>query len=111
MKTGIAGNYIVNTVTDTRVVSLDEIRYFEAQGMYTRIYRKAGEILVSKNIGRIEREIVHDNFLRIHQSTLVNIQFITGFNRLTLEVILSDYTRLKVARRRKTEFCRKFHNR
>lgn len=52
-----------------------EIRCILADGDYTRVVRRSGDhSLVSKTMGEWERRLPESRFLRIHRSTLVNLE-------------------------------------
>jgi DNA-binding LytR/AlgR family response regulator len=56
-----------------RLVSVDEVLFFNAQDKYTRLITKAGEFLIKKPIKELETELDPEKFWRIHRSTMVNI--------------------------------------
>lgn len=66
------------TYQGTNVIKpLIDIVYFEADGSYTKVAFKSGEnIIISKNIGEVESEIINKNFFRCHHSFIVNKKFI-----------------------------------
>ncbi|HEX5154127.1 MAG TPA: LytTR family DNA-binding domain-containing protein [Parafilimonas sp.] len=59
------------------ILNLDDIYYFKAEGSYTKIFFQSGEpLLVSKNLKHFEFILSGiNNFLRIHRSYIVNINF------------------------------------
>ena len=63
-------------------VSIKDIYYLEADGMYTQLYRHNGErMLVSKSLSKFEQALELKGFLRIHRSYLVNLIHIQSINR------------------------------
>lgn len=82
----------------------------EAQGAYTRIFIKGSKsILVSKPLKEYETLLPDNIFLRIHNSHLVNLNYIKKYNRGRGGYIeMDDGTMLEVATRRKDEFLSRF---
>ena len=74
------------------------ILYCRSDGNYTEVYQAEKKaIVVSKNLKEVERKINHPNFLRIHNSYLVNtnhiIEYIKGDGGL---VVMEDQTKIAV---------------
>ncbi len=62
---------------DIQVISLSNLIYIIAEGDYTRLYMNTGEKpLVLKLISKWEELLPQDQFIRIHRSTIININFI-----------------------------------
>lgn len=91
-------------------ILIEDIVRCEAQGPYTRIYVKNSKrILVSKPLKDYEGLLPNDIFLRIHNSHLVNLNYIKKYNRGRGGYIeMDDGTTLEVATRRKDEFLNRF---
>jgi len=61
---------------------VNQIIYCQAEGSYTKVFLLGKKhILVSKSLGDIEELLPSALFLRIHHSTVVNINFVTHFVR------------------------------
>ena len=91
-------------------ILIEDIVRCEAQGPYTRIFTKdSKKILVSKTLKEYESLLPDNIFLRIHNSHLVNLNFIKKYNRGRGGYIeMDDGTTLEVATRRKDEFLSRF---
>src|SRR5436190_1171499 len=91
-------------------ILIEDIVRCEAQGPYTRIFTKdSKKILVSKPLKEYESLLPDNIFLRIHNSHLVNLNFIKKYNRGRGGYIeMDDGTTLEVATRRKDEFLSRF---
>jgi two-component system, LytTR family, response regulator len=91
-------------------ILIEDIIRCEAQGPYTRIFIKGSKsILVSKPLKDYETLLPDNIFLRIHNSHLVNLNFIKKYNRGRGGYIeMDDGTALEVATRRKDEFLSRF---
>jgi two-component system LytT family response regulator len=82
-------------------VRMADIDWCEAQGNYVRVHVGAQEHLVRDTMSHLESELDPDQFLRIHRSTIVNMDRIqemqSSFNGEYL-IRLRDGTRLTLSR-------------
>ncbi len=106
-----SGNQQISKITVVeklgfRIVELNSIRYFEADGNYTIIHLSGFEKIVSsKWLGEYEKILDPEIFFRIHKSTIINLDFLKGFSSYQgYFVILDDNTKLPISRRRFNEF-------
>ena len=79
----------------------DEIDWIEAQGDYVRLYAQGRKFLIREKIGEMEQQFSGDRFVRIHRSTIVNVERIKEMQPLfygEYAVILNDGTRLTLSR-------------
>ncbi|SFT36025.1 two component transcriptional regulator, LytTR family [Lishizhenia tianjinensis] len=73
---------VVKTTEQIYVLPLDEIIRCEADLGYTHFYMKSGKrILSSKTLKEYNSLLPEDTFIRIHQSHLVNVNYITSYNK------------------------------
>lgn len=92
---------IFNTQEGDYVVNFDEIIFCKGEGNYTEIIRtNGGKILVSKNLKKIEEILPADEFIRIHQSTLVNRSQIDRYDKKMLNLYLKNGDELPVSMRK-----------
>jgi len=91
-------------------ILIEDIIRCEAQGPYTRIFIKGSKsVLVSKPLKEYETLLPDNIFLRIHNSHLVNLNYVKKYNRGRGGYIeMEDGTSLEVATRRKDEFLSRF---
>lgn len=89
-------------------VKMSEILRVEANGRYAKFYLLNKEtILVSKTLGDFEEILSANQFFRIHDSAIVNLNHVKKYVRGDGgTVVLSDNTELDVARRRKDDFVK-----
>lgn len=59
-------------------VAKADIMYFEADGSYVKLFTPITSYLVSTNIGNIEKQLGHGEFIRISRKHLINSIFISG---------------------------------
>jgi two-component system LytT family response regulator len=79
----------------------EEIDWIEAQGDYVRLYAQGRKFLIREKIGEMEQQFAGDRFIRIHRSTIVNVERIKEMLPLfygEYAVILNDGTRLTLSR-------------
>lgn len=95
---------------DYFVVKINEIIRLEAYGNYTWFYLSENrKHLISKSMKEYETQLSNHGFFRIHQSHIINLDQVVKYTRLGGgEVVLSDGSRVPIARNRKEEFIRLF---
>ncbi len=89
-----------------KIIEVKNIRYLEADSNYTIIHVSGLEKIVSsKSLGEIEKILDPSMFIRIHKSTLININYLRGFSSYQGSfAILDDNTKLNISRRKYNEF-------
>jgi two-component system LytT family response regulator len=60
---------------------VDEIVYLEASGDYTIISTKADQFVSSSGIGKLDEIMNPDTFIRVHRSTIINLNFLKEIER------------------------------
>ena len=91
-------------------VLIDDIIRCEALGAYTKIHTNdSKKIIVSKSLKDYEIILPEDIFFRIHNSHLINLNYIKKYNRGRGGIVeLDDGSIIEVAIRRKDEFLKRF---
>lgn len=89
-------------------VKMSDILRVEANGRYAKFYLlNKDTILVSKTLGDFEEILSANQFFRIHDSSIINLNHVKKYIRGDGgTVLLSDNTELDVARRRKDDFIK-----
>src|SRR5690242_6079121 len=64
-----------------RVITVDDVCYFQADSKYTRVVTAEGEALIRKPIKELCDELDPSSFWQIHRGTIVNVQAIAGVVR------------------------------
>lgn len=105
-RTPILSNKIMLSNSDGKhLIEINDIIRFESDGNYTLIHvRNTKPILISKTLKEFESQFLEHNFERVHQSHLININYvksITNGSALTIE--LDDLTVIPVSRRKKEQ--------
>lgn len=97
---------LVPTDRGLQVISVESIIRVQSISNYSKLFFKNGKTLVVAKVLRwFEERLTMYNFLRIHRGHLVNGGCLRGFNKThSIEVELTNGEKLKVARRKKTDF-------
>ena len=77
-----------------RVITVEDVCYFQADAKYTRVVTAEGESLIRKPIKELSQELDPASFWQIHRSTIVNVNAIAGVVR-----DLRGRTRVRLKRR------------
>lgn len=83
---GLAGrSYLrwINATTgqDMRVITTDEVAYFQADTKYTRVVTRDGEALVRMSLRQLQEQLDPSTFWQVHRSTIVNANAIASVAR------------------------------
>ena len=74
--------FITAPYTDEiRLITIDEVCYFQADNKYTRVVTAERESLIRRSIGEIAAAVDPAIFWQIHRSTIVNINAVAGVLR------------------------------
>jgi two-component system LytT family response regulator len=87
-------------------VEIQDIVRFEAAGNYSTVFLSKGEnIVVTKTLNQFEEILSGLNFVRIHNSHLINLRYVKKYHRgQGGTVTMNSGTPLSVSRTRKNEF-------
>lgn len=91
---------------EIHVLSVDEIRWVEAQGDYLKIHLAGHSVIVRESIRKFVARLPGGPFVRVHKSTVANTAWVRRVEHLVAgdyEVELRDDTRLRVSRVYRTE--------
>ncbi len=82
---------------------VNSILYCSAEGAYTKvIFNDKHSLLISRTLGDIEEMLPTEIFIRIHHSTIVNINSVTHYSRTDGGyVVINNNERLMVSKARK----------
>jgi len=64
-----------------RLITVDEVMFFQSDNKYTRLALKDGEALIRKPLRELIDELDPQQFWQIHRSTLVNVNAIASVSR------------------------------
>lgn len=93
-------------------VPVHEIIRLEAMGSYTQFYLvNEKKILVSKHLKEYEQLLTEENFYRVHQSHLVNLNEVAKYIKADGGyLILKDQTKISISSRRRDSFLQKIRH-
>jgi DNA-binding LytR/AlgR family response regulator len=66
---------------DVKVITVDEVCYFQSDAKYTRVVTADGESLIRKSLKELSGELDPAQFWQVHRSTIVNVNAISGISR------------------------------
>lgn len=97
---------ILPAIQGYKIIDLNEIRYFEADGNYTKLHLQGGKhYVLSQTMSLIQETLPQEQFFRIHKSYLLNCYEVSGYeNGRGGNIFLKDDTQLPIAVRRKSAF-------
>lgn len=67
--------------TEVKLITVDEVCYFQSDTKYTRVVTPDGESLIRKSLKELSNELDPTQFWQIHRSTIVNVNAIAGVSR------------------------------
>jgi len=104
-------NLAFNQGKEIKFISPNEIIYCVSDDNYTDIYMSENrKIVTSRSLKELERILSPDQFLRIHNSFIVNLLHVVSYNNENNNMVkMSNGKQLMVSRRKKQEFLSKFY--
>ena len=97
--------------TDGKLVFLEpnDIVYAESDGNYATLFLHNGKsILLTKKLKEVVEILPKENFFRIHNSFIVNLNKIKEYLKTDGYVVLDNGKKIPVSRQRKSDFLGKF---
>jgi len=92
-----------------KLINVAELMYLLADDNYS-VLRLTGDrkIISTRTLGEFEKILEGPDFLRIHKSTIINLNFLTGYSSFQGNFAeLKDGSRLDISRRKLSEFREK----
>jgi two-component system, LytTR family, response regulator len=92
---------IVKSAGRVFFIRAEEIDWIEAEGYYARLHLGAKSHLLRETLTNLESQLDQNRFLRIHRSTIVNLERIRELRTQShgeFTVVLNDGTHLKLSR-------------
>ncbi|MEI6061215.1 MAG: LytTR family DNA-binding domain-containing protein [Bacteroidota bacterium] len=89
-----------------RLVNITDLMYLKADDNYTVLYLTGDrKIIATRTLGEFEKILESPEFFRIHKSTIINLNFLTGYSSFQGNFAeLKDGSLLDISRRKLTEF-------
>lgn len=91
-------------------VYLEQVEYIKSDGNYATIHLRdsSRKILFVKKLKQIEEELSTGTIVRVHNSYMVNLMYISGVSERSINLRERDYT-IPVGRTRKKEFREQYN--
>lgn len=102
----------VRKAREIRVVSVDDVAYFQADGPYVELHMVDDAMhLIRERMKTLESQLDPRQFCRIHRSTIINLDYVDAVQPNYQDryvVVLTTGVRLDVSRRRRDVFESRF---
>jgi two-component system LytT family response regulator len=98
---------MINSKSDVESIEVSEIIRLESKNNYTLIYlTDAREILIGKSLKEFEMQLctADSNFMRVHQSFIINLNKVLRYLKASDCVIMSDAQKIPISKGRKGPF-------
>jgi len=93
----------LNTVDKIHIVQIEDVIRLESDINYTRFYFQDGsKLMVTKTLKEFDKMLSDHSFIRIHQSHLVNTNFIKEYTKQDGKLVLKNGDRISVSSRKKS---------
>ena len=92
---------VVKTNNTIKIIPVNDIRYIEAQDDYVMIHTQEGKFLKQQTMKYFEQSLVHERFIRIHRSYIINVHEILRiepYEKTSYQIIIKGNTVLPVSR-------------
>jgi two-component system, LytTR family, response regulator len=108
-RSGLEKRINIATLNGYEFIDLKYIIWCESDGPYTTFHLvNKSKIISSRHLGFYEEMLENHNFCRIHNATIINMQFIKSYIKGKAGyVMLTDSTKLEISQRRKADFLNK----
>jgi two-component system LytT family response regulator len=109
---GLLSKLIISTYEFYHLVSINDILYCQSNNSYTTFYVKNfGQVKVSASINKVEEKLKGHNFIRPHQSYLVNAEYIQRISkRQGMKIYIGHDIIIPVSKRMKKDFLKNIEN-
>lgn len=91
----IKSKFMVTIGNNSKLIPVESISFIEANNQYSKVWLKSlNSILVKKSLSAWEKSLPSNIFIRIHRSTIVNLEQIdklTKWSSNTMKVYVKDY--------------------
>ena len=80
-------------------VHINMIKYMKADGAYVNLFLEGGKrITVAKTLKEMVSKVPSNYFLRVHQSFLVNVEYIAKYDKKNAHLVLDEGEKVNVSR-------------
>ncbi|MDH3381556.1 MAG: LytTR family DNA-binding domain-containing protein [Flavobacteriaceae bacterium] len=93
------------TIEGFELINTNQILYCKADSNYCVIKKIDNTTkTISKSLKNIEELLPHQTFIRVHKSTLINLNYVSKYNKSYKEIELTNGEKIPVSFRKETEF-------
>ncbi|MEH6407145.1 MAG: LytTR family DNA-binding domain-containing protein [Leeuwenhoekiella sp.] len=98
----------IPTIDGISLLEIDQVIRCQSDSNYTHIFlRNKNKHTVAKPLKQVEELLVHHNFFRVHQSHLINLDYVSKYYKGKGGYIkMTDGTKIEVAVRRRDELIK-----
>jgi two-component system LytT family response regulator len=102
---------VVNTNSGTHVLKINEIMYFELKHKksFKLHINNRPVLLIPLNFNSFQKQIPDNLFVRVHQSYLININYVDQYIKSSSNIILKNGVHLPVSVRKKDLLLKKLN--
>lgn len=98
----------LHTTEGVEFIDICKIIRIEADRRYSKIIMENGsDLLASKNLKEFEDLLGQKAFMRIHNSHIINLNFVVRLKTKVFKVMLSNKEEIEISRRKKDEFLQR----
>ncbi len=93
----------IPSTNDVKILKVNDILYLRSEGKYTIFHTaKDKTVMSSTNLGAYEKKLIHNNFFRVHNSYLVNMDNIVNVQKRDgVYIEMNNRDMIPVAKRKK----------
>ena len=91
---------LIKTTQEQHILVIDDIIRCQSDGSYTTFYTKNKKIMSARNLKYYESMLSDADFVRVHQSHLINIKYIDAI--IVNDIVLKDGDKVPVSSRKKS---------
>ncbi|WP_025741794.1 LytR/AlgR family response regulator transcription factor [Aquimarina pacifica] len=94
----------IPSIDEVKIIKIEDILYLQSEGKYTTFHTSTKDktIVASINLGEYEKKLINNNFFRIHNSFLVNMDNIINVQKRDgVYVKMNNQDVVPVAKRKK----------
>lgn len=92
---------VIKDKASIKILQTDQISHIEAYGDYVKIYSSGKKYVKKKTMSFYEKSLDSRNFVRVHRSFILNVDFLTGiepFEKNSYRAVLKDGERIPISR-------------
>lgn len=90
-----------------KLVALNEVRYFETCGNYSKTYFSGGMLLIHRSLNYLDKRLASEHFFRANRQFIVNISHVSNVQLLkdsAYRIVMSCGKEIDISRRRSAAF-------